>query len=211
MKQYPVITISRQYGSGGKAIAQALSQKLGIPYYDSELVNRAAEKSGFPPDLFKNADHNAMNSLLFSLAMNSTPVQLERPLGEQVFLIQSNILKEVAQEGPCILLGRCANYVLRDRPDLFSVFLRAPVEWRIRHATEFYQIDQKTAATQVTNQDKRRTNYYNYFTGEKWGRSEHYHMVLDTSRLGIDGTVVLLSAMAEQLASESHIRKDPAT
>lgn len=203
MKHYPVIAISRQYGSGGKAIAQALSRQLDIPYYDSELVNRAAEKSGFPPDLFKNADHNAMNSLLFSLAMNTTPVQLQRPLGEQVFLIQSNILKEVAQEGPCILLGRCANYVLRNHPDLFSVFLRAPVEWRVRHATEFYQIDEKTAAAQVASQDKRRTNYYNYFTGEKWGHSEHYHMVLDTSRLGIDGTVELLSTVARQFLSQS--------
>lgn len=202
MKQYPVITIGRQYGSGGKAIAQALSKRLGIPYYDSALVNRAAEKSGFPPDLFKNADHAASNSLLFSLAMNSAPVQLERPLGEQVFLIQSNILKEVAQEGPCILLGRCANYVLREREDLLSVFLRASVSWRIQHATKFYGIDEKTAASEVSRQDKRRTNYYSYFTGERWGSAEHYHMVLDTGALGVDRTVSLLAAVAEELAGE---------
>lgn len=200
MKQYPILTIGRQYGSGGKAIAQTLSQRLGIPYYDNELVTRAAERSGFPPDLFKNADHSASNSLLFSLAMSSAPIQLERPLGEQVFIIQSNIIKEMASEGPCIILGRCANYVLREFPNLFSIFLHAPVDWRIKHACAFYGIDEKTAASEVALRDKRRANYYNYFTGGRWSASESYDLVLNTSRLGVDGTVNLLEGIANELA-----------
>ena len=126
MKPYPVITISRQYGSGGRDIGLALAKKLGIPYYDNELITMAAKESGFAPELFKNADQNASNSLLFSLSMYGTATgTFNMPLGDQVFLIQSDIIKKVANEGPCIIIGRCADYILRDFPNSLSIFLHA--------------------------------------------------------------------------------------
>ncbi len=201
MKTYPVITISRQYGSGGRDIGLALSKKFGIPYYDNELITMAAKESGFAPELFKNADQSASNSLLFSLSMYGTTTgTFNMPLGDQVFVIQSDIIKKVASEGPCIIIGRCADYILRDFPGCLSVFLHAPLEERIARAVNSYGADPLKAKEFVVKTDKKRSVYYAHFTGEKWGVAENYHLALDTARIGINGTVETLAAVAEQLA-----------
>lgn len=201
MKPYPVITISRQYGSGGRDVGLALSKKLGIPYYDNELITMAAEESGFAPELFKNADQNASSSLLFSLSMyGSTTGTFNMPLGDQVFLIQSNIIKKVANEGPCVIIGRCADYILRDFPNCLSVFLHAPLDQRLERAIDSYGADPLRAKDIVTKADKKRAVYYSHFTGEKWGAAENYHITVDTARMGISGTTETLALIAEHLS-----------
>lgn len=201
MKQYPVITISRQYGSGGREIGLTLAKKLDIPYYDNELITMAAQESGFSPDLFKNADQNASNSLLFSLSMyGSTTGTFNMPLGDQVFLIQSDIIKKVAKEGPCVIVGRCADYVLRDFSNYLSVFLHAPLEHRLERAISYYDINPLKAKEIVTKTDKKRSVYYSHFSGEKWGTSENYHITANTACMGLAGTSEMLAFMADKLA-----------
>lgn len=204
MKPYPVITISRQYGSGGRDIGLSLSKKLDIPYYDNELITMAAQESGFAPELFKNADQNASNSLLFSLSMyGSTTGTFNMPLGDQVFLIQSEIIKKVANQGPCIIIGRCADYILRDFANCFSVFLYAPLDRRIERAVGSYGVDALKAKDIVTKTDKKRSVYYTHFTGEKWGATENYHLSIDTARMGVDATAEAIALIAEQLAKSN--------
>lgn len=205
MANYPIITIGRQYGSGGRDIGRALAKELSIPYYDKELITMAAEESGFSPELFANADKNASNSLLFSLSMyGSTTGTYNMPLGDQVFIIQSDIIKKVAEQGPCIIVGRCADYTLRNRPDCLSIFLRSPLESRIKRAVEVYGLDPKQARDTIAKTDKKRSVYYAHFTGEKWGASDNYHITVDTSRVGIEGTASFLAAIAKDIASKQH-------
>ena len=201
MANYPVITISRQYGSGGREIGRLLSEMLNIPYYDNELITLAAEQSGFSPELFKNADKNASNSLLFSLSMygSASTGSYNMPLGDQVFVIQSDIIKKVASQGPCIIVGRCADYTLRDREDCLSVFLNAPLEVRIKHTIESYGVDPLKARDIIQKTDKKRAVYYSHFTGNKWGGSDHYHLTIDTARVGIEQTAKAIAAIAENM------------
>ena len=200
MKPYPVITISRQYGSGGRNIGLALSKELGIPFYDNELITMAAQESGFAPEIFENADQNASSSLLFSLSMyGSTTGTFNMPLGDQVFLIQSDIIKKVANEGPCIIIGRCADYILRDFPNCFSIFLHAPLDQRLERVVDSYGTDPLRAKDFVTKADKKRAVYYSHFTGEKWGAAENYHITVDTSRLGLTGTADALALIVDYL------------
>lgn len=202
MKPYPVITISRQYGSGGRDIGLALAKKLGIPYYDNELITMAAKESGFAPEIFKNADQNASNSLLFSLSMyGGATGTFNMPLGDQVFLIQSDIIKKVANEGPCVIIGRCGDYILRDFPNSLSVFLHAPLDRRLERAVDSYGADPLRAKDLVIKADKKRAVYYTHFTGEKWGAAENYHVTIDTARMGLEGTTELLAIIAEQAAN----------
>ncbi len=201
MSNHPIITISRQYGSGGREVGHMLSELLSIPYYDNELITIAAEESGFSPELFKNADKNASNSLLFSLSMygSASSTNFHMPLGDQVFVIQSDIIKKVADQGPCIIVGRCADYTLKDRPNCLSVFLRAPLETRIKHAIESYGVDPDKARDIITKTDKKRSVYYSHFTGSKWGSSENYHMIIDTSRVGIEETAKAIAAIVQNM------------
>ena len=201
MKPYPVITISRQYGSGGRDVGLALSKKLSIPYYDNELITMAAQESGFSPELFKNADQNASNSLLFSLSMyGSSTGTFNMPLGDQVFLIQSDIIKKLANEGPCIIVGRCADYILRDFPNCLSVFLHAPLDQRLKRAVDSYDVDPLNAKDIVTKADKKRAVYYSHFTGERWGAAENYHITLDTARMGLEGAADALAMVIEHVS-----------
>lgn len=203
MANYPIITISRQFGSGGRDIGRLLAKELNIPYYDNELIAMAAEESGFSHELFENADKNASNSLLFSLSMyGAASGTYNMPLGDQVFIIQSDIIKKVAEQGPCIIVGRCADYTLRKNPNCFSIFLRAPLETRIKRAIEVYGLEPRNARDTIVKTDKKRSVYYAHFTGEKWGNSDNYHLTVDTSRFGIEGTASFLAAIAKDIASK---------
>jgi len=189
-----VITISRQYGSGGRIIGQMVAKKLGIPYYDNELITLAAQESGFDKKMFEEADKNASNSLLFSLSVYGgqgmgAGVQT---LADKVFLIQSDVIKQVAGKGDCVIVGRCADYALKNSANCISIFLRAPLEDRIKRAMKEYNDDEATVSKKVSSTDKKRSVYYAHFTGEKWGVSENYDMVINTSTLGIEKTADLI-------------------
>ncbi len=191
-----VITISRQYGSGGRFVGKKLAEKLGIPFYDNELISMAAKESGFAESLFENAEKNTTYSLLYSLSMfgTSTGGMYGLPLSDKVFLIQSDIIKKVAAEGPCVIVGRCADYVLRDVPDVIHFFLYSDIESRVARAKKYYGLEEKKAREAIEKTDKKRAAFYNYYTGERWGDIKNYHMAIDTDSVGIDSCVEILAS-----------------
>ena len=195
MAEKIIYTIGRQFGSGGRQIGKALSAKLGIPYYDKELLTLAAKDSGFSEALFQNVDEKPASSLLYSLVMGNYPMSSgtlgfnEMPLNDQLFLIQSNTIRKVASQGSCIIIGRCADYVLKGNKDLISIFVHAPLEARVKRAIESYGIDPAKAEDVCLKNDKSRANFYNYYSDQKWGMCRTYNLSLDSSLLGIDGCV----------------------
>ncbi len=191
-----IITISRQYGSGGRFVGKKLAEKLGIPFYDNELISMAAKKSGFAESLFENAEKNTTYSLLYSLSVFGTGAggMYGLPLSDKVFLIQSDIIKQVADQGPCVIVGRCADYVLRERENVIHFFLYSEMEHRIERAMKYYGLDEKKAKEAIEKTDKKRAAFYNYYTGERWGDVKNYHLSLDTDSVGIDSCVDILAS-----------------
>ncbi len=190
-----VITISRQYGSGGRFVGRKLAETLGIPFYDNELISLAAKKSGFAESLFENAEKNTTYSLLYSLSMFGTGNGgvYGLPLSDKVFLIQSDIIKQVAADGPCVIVGRCADYVLRERKDVVHFFLHSDMPSRMNRAMTYYNLEEKKAKEAIEKTDKKRAAYYNYYTGERWGDVKNYHLCLNTDSVGIDAAVDILA------------------
>ena len=189
-----VITIARQYGSGGREVGMRLAEVLGIKSYDRELITMAAQKSGMSSEILNHADEKATNSLLYTLALGSSYygaafIGTDVPINDKLFITQSQIIRDLAAEGPCIIIGRCSDYVLRTNPARFSVFIYAPIEARIRRVIERGAAKtEKEARDLISRTDKRRINYYNYYTGRKWGSPDNYNMMLDSSFLGIEGS-----------------------
>ncbi|MCI8867082.1 MAG: cytidylate kinase-like family protein [Anaerotignum sp.] len=195
MKQNKIITISRQYGSGGRIVGKKLADALGVPFYDNELINLAAEKTGLSKECFKEAENTSAGNLLFSItSLASGMDSCGLPLSEKIFLVQSQVIKEVAEEGSCVIVGRSANYVLSENPNCINVFLQADLKDRVERAVRHYDLPEKNAEAAVIKTDKRRANYYNYFTGGKWGKAENYDLILNTSRLDLDHVVEVIKA-----------------
>ena len=193
MSQQKIITISRQYGSGGRIVAQKLAEALGIPFYDNELITMAAEKTGLSVECFKDAEKTSVGNLFFSLTSLSPSLDsVGLPLNEKIFLVQSQVIKEVAEAGSCVIVGRSANYVLENMPNVINVFLQADLSDRVKRAVEVYGQDAAGAEAMVLKTDKRRANYFNYFTGRKWGKAENYDLILNTSRMGLDEIVEVI-------------------
>ena len=187
MKNNTVITISRQYGSGGRLIGEMLAKQMGVPFYDNELINRAAEQTGLSKECFCDAESTSLGNLLLSLTSLTPGSQnYGLPLNEKIFLFQSQVIKDVAAEGPCVIVGRCAEYVLHDNPNCINIFVHAELEDRVKRAVETYGLPEKDAEATVVKTDKRRANYYNYFTGKKWGRAENYDLVFNSSRISLE-------------------------
>ncbi len=190
-----VITISRQYGSGGREIGRKLADQLGVPFYDNELIERAAKESGFSAAAFENAENKATNSLLYSIAMGMNAYGNQElgfahlSLDDRIYLAQSEVIRNVANEGPCVIVGRCADYVLKDRPDVVSIFIWADMKFRVKRAVELYHLSAVKPEEHILKIDKRRTNYYNYHANEKWGKAENYHMSVRSDYIGIDNCV----------------------
>ena len=180
-----VITIGRQYGSGGRE----------IPFYDNELITRAAKESGFAEENFAKAEDRATNSLLYSLAMGINVYGNQDfgfnglSLDDRIFLAQSDVIRKVADEGPCVIVGRCADYVLKERDNIVNLFVKASMKFRIDRVISEYGEAPDKAADIILKNDKRRANYYNYHVGEKWTNLNNYDMVIRSDFVGIDQTV----------------------
>lgn len=190
-----IITISRQYGSGGREIGRKLAERFGIPFYDNELITRAAKESGFAEAAFENAERKASNSLLYSIAMgmnaygNQDMGYAHLSLDDQIYIVQSNIIRKIAKEGPCVIVGRCADYILREKEDVVNIFIWANMAFRKERAIRLYQLKEDKAEEEIIKIDKSRANYYNYHASEKWGRTENYHLAIRSDYVGIDRTV----------------------
>ena len=193
-----VITIGRQFGSGGRKVGRLLAEKLDIPYYDKELLAEAAKDSGICQEIFENHDEKPTRSLLFSLVtgmqMHGDPgsMYMDMPLNHKIFLAQFDAIRRIASEGPCVIVGRCADYVLRDKPNAVSVFVKADIRQRVERAVSLYGVDPARAEETVRKADKQRASYYNYYATATWGDVNNYDLCVDTGKLGIEGTVELI-------------------
>lgn len=198
MKNNLVITIGRQFGSGGRQIGRLLAEKLGIPYYDKEILAVAAKDSGLCEELFEQHDEKPTKSLLFSLVTgmqmhgNLGGAYMDMPLNHKVFLAQFDAIRRVASEGSCIIVGRCADYVLRDNPCAVKLFVKADMEKRKERAIAVHGVEADKAEEYVRKMDKQRASYYNYYATTAWGDVSHYDLCLDTGKLGIEGSVELI-------------------
>lgn len=189
-----IITIGRQFGSGGKEIAEKLGESLQIPVYDKEMLAVAAKDSRICQELFESHDEKPTNSFLYSLVMDtysmgySPNAYMDMPINHKVFLAQFDAIKKLANEGPCILVGRCADYALDSYDNCLSVFIHANLDARIRRIARMYDLTEAKAKDMIVKTDKKRATYYNYYTNKKWGAAESYELCLDSSKLGITGT-----------------------
>ena len=193
-----VITISREYGSGGRLIAKQLSEKLGITFYDKQLIAEVAKKTGFSENFIRDTEHQRpTNSFLFDLYTTvATP-----SVPDQVFIAQAKVIKEAAAKESCVIVGRCADYILRDEPNVLRVFVHAPLDQRIRRAREEYGAEEENLESYVIRQDKARASYHNYFAAGRWGQSREYDLCVN-SRIGIDASVQVIRAAAQTMMGE---------
>lgn len=190
-----VITVGRQYGSGGREIGQKIAEHYGIPFYDNELITRAAKESGFAEETFAKAEDKATNSLLYSLAMGINVYGNQDfgftglSLDDRIFLAQSDVIRKVADEGPCVIVGRCADYVLKERENIVNLFVKASMSFRLERVVKEYGEEEKKAADIILKNDKRRANYYSYHVGEKWTDLNNYDLVIRSDFAGIEQSV----------------------
>ena len=196
-----IITIGRQYGSGGREIGRKLALRLGIPFYDRELISRAAKKSGFSEDLFEQLDKRATNSLLYSLTMFGSTGLNGMSLTDQLFLAQANIIREIADSGPAVLVGRCADHVLREYENRFDFFITGSVDDRLQRIQthDDYELSGKSPRAALEKMDKHRSTYYNYYTGKVWGKSDHYDLCINAGRLGVENSIEVILAYVNAL------------
>ena len=191
--KYGVITIGREYCTGGLDIARAVAGRLRVPMYDKELITLAAKESGLSEEAIAASEKRRTGSLLYSLYTMGG----ELPLSDQVFVLQSQIIRGLADKGPCVIVGRCGDYVLRERADVLSVFLHAPQAWRREWAKKDGSIppeaDERTANALLEREDRRRAAYYNYYTEYRWGEAGHYDLCLN-------------AALGQQLCAELILR-----
>ena len=201
MKKGTIITIGRQCGSGGREIGQKLAEKLGIPFYDKELLRLAAQQSGLAPENMEMYDEAPTNSLLYSLSLGNRGVMLgqyEAPIHQRVFMAQFETIRRLADKGEsCVILGRCADYALRDREQVVRIFLKADPEERVARIRSLHgDLTEKKAADLMVKTDKRRAAYYNFYSDTRWDSVEGYDMVLDSLRTGIENTVEIIADYA---------------
>ena len=202
-----IITIGRQYGSGGKEIGKKLSELYGIPFYDKELLKIAAKESGICEEMFESFDEKPTTSFLYSLVMDPyalgyNAASFDMPLNQKVFLASFDAIKKVADEGPCIIVGRCADYALRDYDNCLNIFVHAPMEFKRQRIHDQYDIPMDKVEETSAKMDKQRSGYYNYYTSRKWGDIRNYHLSIDTGLFGVEGAVELIRQAIE--IKESH-------
>ena len=187
---HTVITVGREYGSGGRLIAQKAAEALGIPFFDRSIINMAAEETGLSADFIRRTEQQKTSSFLYNLYMSTQSL----PVNDQVFIAQSEVIRRVAAEGPCIIVGRCADYVLRNQSDVdaLNLFIHAPMEERIRRVREEYKVQAPDLRLYILKQDKNRAAYYEHFTDGQWGTAQNYHLAV-SSGLGLETIVRLLT------------------
>ncbi len=195
-----IITVSREFGSGGREIGKLLADKLGIPFYDKELLELSAKNSGICEELFVKHDESYTNSFLYSLVMGTYPVTAdgrlnpEMPLNHRIFLAQFETIRKLAEQGPCVIVGRCADYVLKADDNVINFFITGNMAQKKRRILDRYDIEKNKVEDFIRKTDKRRANYYNYYTDMKWGEAKNYDLCINSSKTGVEGAVELMEA-----------------
>ncbi len=194
-----IITITRQFGSGGHDIGEALANRLGIPFYDKELISLAAKESGICPEVFEAVDEKATNSLLYSLSVGlynynsgfSSAIN-EMPVNDRLYILQHRIIKELADKENFVVVGRCADYILKEKSNVVKVFVYADLEKRVNRAIERNDIEIDRAKQAVIKADKNRANYYSFYSGKKWGQPENYDLCINSTNISTEQAVDLI-------------------
>ena len=211
MKTNTIITIGREFGSAGREIGYKVAEAFDIKLYDKEMLARSAKESGICEEIFETHDEKPTNSFLYSLVMDtysmgySGNTYTDMPINHKVFLAQFDAIKKIADEGPCILVGRCADYALESYKNVVSVFIHADLEARIRRIARIYDLTDAKAKDMIIKTDKKRSSYYNYYTNKKWSDAESYELCLTSSELGIEGTA---KAIIDYVQLKESIEKD---
>ena len=193
-----IITIGRQFGSAGREIGEKLAEQLGVKCYDKELLSRAAKESGFCEEMIQNHDERPTNSFLYNLVMDTYSFGynassfVDMPISHKVFLAQFDTIKKIADEGGCVIVGRCADYALADYKNCLHLFIYGDEQCKVKRIMEKYQLTESKAKDMMVKKDKQRQSYYNYYSSKKWGRADSYDLCINSSVLGVDGTVKLI-------------------
>lgn len=198
-----IITIGRQFGSAGREIGNKLADELGIPFYDKELLTRAAKESGFCEEMIHAHDERPTNSFLYNLVMDTysfgynSAALVDMPISQKIFLAQYDTIKKIADEGSCVIVGRCADYALADYENVLSVFIQGDMDVKVKRIMEKYDLSEAKAKDMILKKDKQRQSYYNYYSSKKWGMASSYDLTINSSVLGIDGTVKLIKQFVQ--------------
>ncbi|MCR4762085.1 MAG: cytidylate kinase-like family protein [Lachnospiraceae bacterium] len=196
-----IITIGRQFGSGGREIGVAVARHFDVQCYDKELLTRAAKESGFCPEMIQTHDERPTNSFLYNLVMDTysfgynSSSFVDMPISHKVFLAQFETIKKIASEGPCVIVGRCADYALQAMPNVLHIFIHADEDSRIdRILSRFPDLKSREKARDMINKkDRQRQSYYNYYSSKKWGRAESYDLSVNSAILGLKGSAELIT------------------
>ena len=187
-----VITISREFGSGGRTIGKAVAQKLGIPCYDAEIIHKIAQESGFSEGYIREAGEYTPGGVLDNLFSN----RAYGPTNEDyLWNIQYNLITELAQKESCVIVGRCADYILRDTADCLKVFIHADMDFRGKRIVEVYGERENSPEQRIKDKDKRRAAYHRFYTNRKWGQSQNYHITLDSGALGLERCTEIICSL----------------
>ena len=205
-----IITIGRQFGSGGRDVGEKVAEYFNIPFYDKELVELAAQKSNISKEALKEVDEHATNSFLYSLASGNysmrginAPIYYEMPINDKLFIAQADVIKEVAKRGSCVIVGRCADYVLEnENVDVLSVFVYGSVDYRAKRVMSALDITQAKAKDKVLKTDKQRRTYYDYYTSKNWGVMSNYDLCIDAEKFGIEETANMIINAAKKKIKE---------
>ena len=194
MQKSLIITIGRQFGSGGHEIGEKLAKKLGIKFYDKELIKLIAKQSGLCEKVLESYDEKPTNSLLYSIVMDIYPsVMYTGPtIDQQIYQANYDTIRRLADGEPCVIVGRCADYILRDHPELVSVFVHANSDFRAARIAEEYKLPDAKVRDMLVKTDKKRANYYNFQSEKQWGAASSYNLCIESSEVGIDGAVDLI-------------------
>ena len=198
-----IITISREFGSGGHTIGKTVAEELGIAFYDQELLEHIAEETGFSREFIKSAaeDSTANYSLLFNMVVNrSFQLRNEPTPADTVFFAQMKIIQNIAEQEECVIVGRCSDYILRDRKDCLNVFIHADEKSKLKRAVKYYNVSEKDAPAVMKKKDKARYNHYKYYTDQEWGMASNYDLCLNSGLLGIEGCVKVIQDVLNKFA-----------
>ena len=187
-----VITISREFGSGGRTIGKLVAEKLGIPCYDAELIEKIAEQSGYSAEYIKQEVEYGTGGWLSTVFADRSAGLTNQ---DKMFSIQSRIIEELANEGPCVIVGRCADFVLRDKADCLNVFIHASMEKRAERIVKEYGERAESPEKRLKDKDKRRAAYHRFYTDMKWGHAQNYHVCLDSGEFGIEKCAEMIAQL----------------
>ena len=193
-----IITIGREYGSGGHEIGEKLARKYGIKFYDKQALIKIAKENGYYDEIISFYEEKPVNSLLYAIAMNS----YSEVIGKRQF----ETIEEIVGLESCVLIGRCSNYIFKGNDNSTSVFIHADIEKRMRRVTDIYKNDGKNIRSLIENTDKKRASFHNYYTEENWGDSRNYQLTIDSGEIGIDASVELISNFIEKRKNNDWIK-----